>query len=777
MRTIQSPGVEITERDYTQTAVYPVGTNIFVTGYTPKGPTDDVLQITTVAELEQIYGIPTTPAERYFYYTCREILQDSPSNLFVSRLPYGDNLGDGFGNTYGALVFPAKTLTSPGSGYSTNFAISAGTYLLGAPKFFELTKSQYLSVLDGTAFTWSASGGNITGVSEFGNAGLIILNPSQSTTDTRGQGYYVGLTDNANADPSSNHDSFNSIVTVSQSAASAGISNFTTIPTSRLYFSLSATNDTGTSRDNSNMSLSLEKAFYQYADATTRKFDDILAVGVYKLRTSPYTPDVTKLEYVSQESYLGSLDYNRKIQDSSTGNAVSYYLPAQSINSTSVKLLINDNINSRMGDTWLDYNGTPLKKVRIVSHSAINALTNNPALSSVYGGTAADFNTAAGDIGYGDAVYPTGGYTNLNFTNKSIGSMPLKIDRVLSKIENDEIFDLDVICEAGLGTIYAACQATGTTFYDDTVISSGMLEGLNALVSSTDYVSPSGTNDLRGSYQNIWSRFDTFASQQRKDCVFISDPIRHIFIRGENSKVLADPTRSFSQYIYNPLRHNFELCNSSYSTTYGNWAQVNDPFAGINVWVPFSGWAAAAFANTDANFQPWFAPAGSTRGLVRNVQALAITPSQKQRDQLYKISVNPVAFFPSDGFVIEGQKTLLKQPSSFDRINYRRLFLYLEKAVKKTSRRFVFEPNTLFTRTRVINTLKPIFDLAKNSEGLYDYIIVCDKRNNTPDVIDRKELKIDIYLKGVQAGEFVLVGFNATPTGTSFSELIAGPRF
>jgi phage tail sheath protein FI len=179
-------------------------------------------------------------------------------------------------------------------------------------------------------------------------------------------------------------------------------------------------------------------------------------------------------------------------------------------------------------------------------------------------------------------------------------------------------------------------------------------------------------------------------------------------------------------------------------------------------------------ANTDANFQPWFAPAGFTRGVLVGVNDLAIYPKQKQRDQLYKISMNPVAFFPNEGFVVFGQKTMLKKPSAFDRINVRRLFLNLEKATKQTAKFFVFDPNTLFTRTQVVNVLSPIFENAKNTEGVYDYRIVCSELNNTPEVIDNNELKIDIYIQPVRAAEFILVNFYATRTGTNFDELIGG---
>jgi phage tail sheath protein FI len=134
--------------------------------------------------------------------------------------------------------------------------------------------------------------------------------------------------------------------------------------------------------------------------------------------------------------------------------------------------------------------------------------------------------------------------------------------------------------------------------------------------------------------------------------------------------------------------------------------------------------------------------------------------------------VNPVVFFAGDGYAIYGQKTLQNRPTAFDRLNVRRLFLALERAVSKTIRYFVFEPNTSITRNRILSTLSPIFNYAKNTEGLYDYVIVCDERNNSPDTIDNGELVVDIYIKPVRTAEFILVNFIATRTGQNFSELI-----
>ena len=115
---------------------------------------------------------------------------------------------------------------------------------------------------------------------------------------------------------------------------------------------------------------------------------------------------------------------------------------------------------------------------------------------------------------------------------------------------------------------------------------------------------------------------------------------------------------------------------------------------------------------------------------------------------------------------------MLKAPSAFDRINVRRLFLFLEKSVLNTSKLFVFEPNTTFTRSRLVNTITPVFELAKNTQGLYDYKIICNDTNNTPDTIDQNELVVDIYIKPVRTAEFILVNFYCTKTSQDFNELL-----
>ena len=890
-RSIESPGVEIFEKDLTLSPILPVGTKIFMTGFAPKGPSDEIIQITSVQEFEQVYGTPTNAAERYFYYGARQILNGSTGNLYVSRMPYGDGTGEGYGSTYGALAYPVvavvedpntvntvyrnnqfieasffqdgsyagnlkiqctnaggylasllPTLTAVGlqtyeaftlsqkdalvTGFnnyydnyiiveamsaqaikaqtiaSTFFAPSlltqvtqnlnqlSGTYVLGAPKFFDLTLQQYKGVIDGSAFTntdsnWSASAAGTNGIlspADFGKAGLVILNKIQSTINNRWEGHYVGLADNTNLESNTNHNSIRKIYTNGSSSFNGiDITQMLEVPVGKLAFPLSATNDAGSNRNANSISESLEKVSYSFPDIATRKFDDTLSFGLFKLRTSPYNPDPIKLSFSFEESRTGSFDYYRQINNQNGGIPSTFFLENTVNKSNNIIALINPYISGKNSGSWLDVNGVPNKKVRVYADHLVKSLKdNNDGNYKKVGFHLSDLDEINTSLKYADALFPAGSYANFTTSGKALGSVTFKLDRTLRKIENDEIFDVDLVVEAGLGTVYATACANQVDYFDDTQVTDGLQAGLVSL-QANEYSAPKDNvgnsleyADLKVNHNAIFQIFANFCENLRKDCMFISDPLRQIFVTGANYITTSDSNKAFSQVISNPLKNLYETANTSYATTYGNWVKINDQFAGMNIWVPFSPFAATNMANVDRNFEPWYAPAGFIRGRITNALQLAITPKQRDRDTMYKHSINPVAFFPNDGFNVFGQKTLLRQPSAFDRINVRRLFLYLEKATKKTTKYFVFEPNTLFTRNRVISVLTPIFDRAKNTQGLYDYQIVCDKRNNPPEVIDQNELVVDIYIKPVRAAEFILVNFYATSTGANFNEIIGG---
>lgn len=811
-RTIQSPGVEIREVDFTIRPVTVEGTSVFLAGFANQGPIDEVLQPGSVTEFEQIYGAPTNSAEQYFYQTAKAILGSSPARLLTTRVPYGSSRGEGFENwKYSALVYPASGLhttlnvaTSASGGTTSATSLSAANaYFFGKPTHLELSAEQYQQILDNN-IDWVNNIDDITAndyfsagfkYNQLGNAGMIILNKAQTTVNNAFEGYYIGVIDNNNYNPAT---PFNGILSVNgvQSSDST-INSYVSVPPARLNFSLSATK-TG---DGSSVSEVMENL--GQVDLDSKSFDDTISLGVFKLRRSIYTPDTISLDYVLAESFVGSLDYHRQIADQTGGPANTFYIGELAESSANIKLMVNPYISSRFNGTWVNNDGVPSKKVRFLS-TQLSTPFNGTGFVDTSSSYAARVGALSGSVsalelrmGKTDSLFTAGIYSNEVVNNKNIGGLPAKLERAFELVENADIYPINLAVEGGLGTVYVNAiyqsgdPATAATFLSaGTFVDSKPLNAVSGLyVTNAEGLTTEGTT-LRSYYNSVANVFVNAAEKQRKDFMVILDPLRNIFVQGSNSKIISSKkiwspnaggttptdsgyvTTNFGQHIFWPLRHQFSTINSSYATTYGQFAQVIDSNTNRQIWVPFSGFAAAIMANTDQNFQPWFAPAGFARGIVTGTTDLAVYPKQKQRDQLYKMSINPVAFFPAEGFVVFGQKTLLKKPSAFDRINVRRLFLNLETAVRDTIKFFVFEPNTFFTRTRIVNTLSPIFDRAKNTEGLYDYLIVCDERNNTPDVIDANELKVDIYIKPVRTAEFILVSFYATRTGQDFQELI-----
>lgn len=786
-RTINSAGVEIFERDLSLVAQANVGTNIFVAGYTPQGYCDEVLKITTRDELESIYGTPTNSAERYFYYTVRELL-NSPANIYTFRLPYGTGSGDGFGSQHSALVYPVVAATPTGTTTTRNLDLSAATYFLGEPYQITLSEQEFAQAMEGTLFDWTATASPLSAfssvkantLSAMGGAGIIVLDKAQTTINSQFEGYYVGIADNVNINPASDFDAITRAYTTSLTANV--ISNFTQIPNGTLQFNLSATEN----GPNNSISQVMENLTDYNIDG--REDDDLLNLGVFKLRKSVYATEAFKLDYVLDDRIVGSIDTFRTQLNPNGGPSVPFFLETQDTNSRNVEIMVNPFISNKFSESSMDSAGLPLKKVRVVtegllatSYNSISAslgVTTTGLLSA--GNTVSQTRALSGlatAVGVANALYPLGVYNPVKITQKIIGNVPTKINRALESIKNDEIYDIDVVVEGGLGTIFTMMSAAETAYYDDTLYTTALKTKVDSLRTSKDIFNDTVATDLRGSYSAVFNQFENFCNLPsntggRGDCMFIADPIRHILVTGRNTKILSDRTKNFQKDVYWAIRHQFELENTSYAATYGNWVQAYDDFTGEKVWLPFSGYQAAIMARSDAAEFPWSAPAGFTRGLVINALDIAINPNQKQRDEFYKININPVMFSPAQGVVVFGQKTMSRKPSAFDRINVRRLFLALERPTKKAAQFFVFEPNNEFTRTRLINVLTPIFEYAKQNGGTYDYLIVCDERNNTPQVIDSNEMKVDILIKPTRTAEFILITFTATRSDANLEELI-----
>ena len=247
----------------------------------------------------------------------------------------------------------------------------------------------------------------------------------------------------------------------------------------------------------------------------------------------------------------------------------------------------------------------------------------------------------------------------------------------------------------------------------------------------------------------------------RRDCVGFVSPYR-----GATVGVTSSITQTEN------VKNAFDKCpSSSYMVFDSGYKYMYDKYNDVYRFVPLNGDTAGLCANTDAVADPWFSPAGYNRGGVRSAIKLSYNPQKADRDILYKARINPVVDFPGQGVTLFGDKTALTKPSAFDRINVRRLFLVLEKAIATASKFQLFEFNDEFTRAQFRNLVEPFLRDVQGRRGIFDFRVVCDTTNNTGEVIDRNEFIGDIYIKPARSINFITLNFIAVRTGVAFSEV------
>jgi len=266
---------------------------------------------------------------------------------------------------------------------------------------------------------------------------------------------------------------------------------------------------------------------------------------------------------------------------------------------------------------------------------------------------------------------------------------------------------------------------------------------------------------LTGSSSNVVSKYvvDNIA-ETRRDCVVFISPKSTDVVNKSGSEVTN----------ISATRNGFNA--SSYAFMDNNWKYQFDKYNNVYRWVPLNGDIAGLCVRTDFERDPWFSPAGYNRGQIKNVTKLAWNPTKSNRDDLYKIGVNSVVSFQGDGTILYGDKTMLTKPSAFDRINVRRLFIVLEKAIARASKYSLFEFNDEFTRAQFISLVQPYLRDVQGRRGIFDFRVVCDTSNNTPEVIDRNEFVGDIYIKPARSINFIQLNFVAVRTGVNFETIV-----
>jgi len=253
-------------------------------------------------------------------------------------------------------------------------------------------------------------------------------------------------------------------------------------------------------------------------------------------------------------------------------------------------------------------------------------------------------------------------------------------------------------------------------------------------------------------------------AENRKDAIVFCSPERSDVVNVSNSTTQTTNVKSFFDSIRSS---SYVVFDSGYKYTYDKY---NDVFR----YVPLNGDIAGLAARTDLIADSWFSPAGFNRGVIRGAVKLAYNPTQGQRDELYRARVNPVVTLPGQGTLLFGDKTGLSTPSAFDRINVRRLFITLEKAISTASKFQLFEFNDEFTRAQFRNIVEPFLRDVQGRRGVTDFRVVCDSSNNTANVIDSNEFRADIFVKPNRSINFIQLQFVATRSGAAFEEVVGG---
>jgi hypothetical protein len=358
--------------------------------------------------------------------------------------------------------------------------------------------------------------------------------------------------------------------------------------------------------------------------------------------------------------------------------------------------------------------------------------------------------------------------TTTNIGNNFITDM----DRCVSFIKNIDDIPIYFIADAGLSTIAQFC--------DNVVWDAQANNGAGKWV--TQNFDPDNDPDVEdrvitqytdvATWRKVIDKLDQVSREIRKDCMTIIDAPRQLTLDGAAPKIRrSKPQNNWDDVVGDKLRF-ISGINSSYTAGYYNWLRTTDEFSGNAIWLPPTCKIIGNYMYLNAVNLPWLAPAGLSYGVITGIHGISHNPSPAEEDQIYLKSWNYVKQYPFDGFIIEGQKTTLTKNSAFNRVNVRTLFLDLERYVYNVARTFKYTVNNQYTREQFVQTIKPKFEDYMIRHGLYDYRIVCNDTNNTPESIDRNELRVAIYLKPARLVEFIMIDFIAAKTGANFDEIV-----
>lgn len=749
IRNIKHPDVQINEVDNTTIIQPPLGSTTLILGYADSGKSYFPTSPTSNQSWLNAFGKPTNDAERYFYYACKEVI-DLGTNLIAMRLPY-NNVMEGNYKSIGLRISddlecngvdawssdtdlryqnigPSLTPLAGTIDYTLPIQVS-GVNLLPNKDYNTMIETQdsgAFNALDHFTIVMDQKN-TLGGVDEKSGIFVVLFDYvdgviKQRVTDAPSTTVMDNILGISLPEGSASYDKGVTVSDIWNSTTIEGVlvdnyDNFNTKLSDELRSSSISESVSG-----------LFPAIEFINDGTEVSTEYSKWLGIAVCKASPDVNDEGKMSVQVLESFMGSI------------------IPESKDNATNASIYLPDQINGFSKYIKLYGNRALLDDL---TEGTSPILADNVAIFAPY-------------------AYPELMNFNSSDSAKRIRGDKLTedIDLALSKVKNRKEFDIDLVVDAGLSTI-----AEFTDEYD-TISTPENEQG-------SYYDSESNVEDLVISQNNqpfswraVVNKFRDFAQTTRKDCLAIVPSPRHMELIGAERRIkLSDPTLDFANIISPQLRYITGL-NSSYAAIYTNWGLIRDSISGKNIWIPPTIKATGVHIFTELNANYWDSPAGYNRGVMSGLLGLAFQPDDLNADDLYIKSLNYAFKDKVAGYILEGQKTTQTRPSSFDRINVRKLFNRLERVTYNSLKFYVHEPNNVTTRRNILSELNPIFSDVRTRGGIFDYRLVCDESNNTPDVIDRNELNLTVMIKPTRTAEFIIGTFVGVRTGDDFGEFV-----
>lgn len=461
-------------------------------------------------------------------------------------------------------------------------------------------------------------------------------------------------------------------------------------------------------------------------------------IGVVVFKVYKDAADDNKISFIPVESFIGSLD--REARDETTN----------------AKIFIDDIVNTNS-----DF-------ISLFSNANIPR-GNDPSPKGIKNGdTFMIANQTACSMGF----YESDMTKHIHVTN-SIYNPILKI---FEKYSDRNVLDIDLIVDGGVSNIaqFIASTCRINPITNNIVNEPFSRFGFYDLESPTAYLYNSlDTHSQVNIWKKVIQRYDEFVKTTRKDCLFIADGPRPFCLEGDSKIVRpSKPKNTIKNSILPKLKYVSNVVNSSYSAGYLNWFWSLDHSTGDYMWMPPSIKALGVYLYTDTYGTFWDAPAGLNRGKITDTLDVAFNPTNDEAGQIYINSWNYAISYPLDGIVLEGQKTFQRNKTALDRVNVRRLMLGMEKTLRSMLKYFNYEGNTEFLRRRIYDVVDRYLNQVRANDGISEYIVVCDERNNTPENIDNNELHIAIAIKPIKSIEFIILGFLCTNQSVDVEEAL-----